>query len=371
MTTTAAYRAMLQALPDAVLLLEHAPGREVRIMFANEAAERQFEGRALAGARLLGAVRHPGVLAAIDKALSFPVDMAVDYETPGSNPRVWRALVKSLPVDNAEPPRVLLLLSDETDTRRTERMRADFLANASHELRTPLASLAGFVETLRGHARDDPEAREKFLEIMAGQAERMGRLVNDLLSLSRIELNEHLAPSGEADLCLIAGEVEAALAPTLVKRDVRIEVASSLSRVMVRGERDQIVQVLQNLVDNAVKYSPQGENVRITIESGRTLDEILTAQAGEAVALLKPDRVEGMLYGLVSVTDKGPGMARSELPRLTERFYRAPGQRVMGTGLGLAIVKHVVNRHRGGLTVASAPGSGASFTVFIPHGDPR
>jgi two-component system phosphate regulon sensor histidine kinase PhoR len=253
-----------------------------------------------------------------------------------------------------------------------ERTRVDFLANASHELRTPLASLSGFIETLRGHARDDPAAREKFLGIMQAQADRMARLVADLTSLSRIELDEHVAPRGVVDLSLVVGEVVEAIAPLGPSRDVQLQWAMPAGgAVLVRGERDQIVQVVQNLLDNAMKYSPPGGDVRIELLGGLT-EAVAASAAGPdgmpRLSLVAPDpSLE--TYAVLRVVDQGPGIARQNLPRLSERFYRVGGQKSSdraGTGLGLAIVKHIMNRHRGGLVVASAEGEGSTFTAYFP-----
>jgi two-component system phosphate regulon sensor histidine kinase PhoR len=266
---------------------------------------------------------------------------------------------------------LVVVLRDETDARRTERMRADFLANASHELRTPLASLAGFVETLRTHAKNDPEARDKFLGIMAQQATRMARLVDDLLSLSRIELNEHIAPSGRVDLTRTVQDVTDAIRPLIEERGVTILAEAPSEVTPVTGDRDQLVQVIQNLVDNAVKYTPPGGTVRITLTYATSVAAARApSRTGVGLSLLSPDARDGQAFVILRVADEGPGIARQHLPRLSERFYRVEGQRTGGTGLGLAIVKHVVNRHRGGLMVESAEDAGSTFSVYLPVAPP-
>jgi two-component system phosphate regulon sensor histidine kinase PhoR len=264
----------------------------------------------------------------------------------------------------------LLTFHDETEVRRVERTRVDFLANASHELRTPLASLTGFIETLRGHARDDVAARERFLGIMQAQAQRMARLIEDLMSLSRIELNEHVAPRGVVDLATLVAEVVETATPIAAQRRVRLDWAPAKGEpTLVRGDRDQIVQVVQNLLDNAIKYSPDGEAVGIVLCGGVAAD---AAAGGKdetpRLHLLAPDAA-GEIYAALKIVDRGPGIARQNLPRLSERFYRVEGQKSgdrPGTGLGLAIVKHIINRHRGGLVVASTEGHGSTFTVYLP-----
>jgi two-component system phosphate regulon sensor histidine kinase PhoR len=344
-----------------------------RLIFANAAA-RELLRIPREGALLVSALRRPEVLEAVDESLFGRVDAATAFESGGAQDRFWRVWSRPLP----DGPRrlALLMMRDETDARRNERMRADFLANASHELRTPLASIAGFVETLRGHAKDDEQARERFLGIMAGQADRMTRLIGDLLSLSRIELNEHIPPSADCDLALAAADATDAVSLLVAEKGVRLAIdVPPRGEAVVTGDRDQILQVLQNLIDNAVKYSAPGGVVGLRVTGGLSLDQ---AQGGEAAVsgpgwsrlpLLTPDRREGERFVRVTVTDPGPGIDRAHLPRLAERFYRVEGQKSgerSGTGLGLAIVKHIVNRHRGGLTVESAPGRGSAFTAYFP-----
>ena len=371
----------LEALPDPLLLVEGGEPDDFaarRLVFANAAA-RDLLRIPREGGLLLSAIRRPEVLEAVDESLFGRVDAATAFETGGAQDRFWRVLARPLPETAPNRPRALLVMRDETDARRNERMRADFLANASHELRTPLASLAGFVETLRGHAKDDEVARDRFLRIMAAQADRMGRLIEDLLSLSRVELNEHIPPSAECDLSLVVADVADAIGLLVRDGGVQLDLAlPAAGEAMVVGDRDQILQVIQNLLDNAVKYSPRGSRVRVEVAVGL---DLARAQAGDApglkgattawggLPLLTPDRHEGERYALFKVIDSGPGIGREHLPRLAERFYRVEGQKSgerAGTGLGLAIVKHIVNRHRGGVTVESAPGQGAAFSAYFP-----
>ena len=357
---------ILELLPEPVLLVRADAGGP-EIAYGNEAARALFRIE-LAGAPLGAALRQPQVLEAIDEALLGDSPVEVAFETIGVQPRFWRAFARPLPGGDPAVRELVLVLRDETDARRTERMRADFLANASHELRTPLASLAGFVETLRTHARDDRAASDRFLGIMAEQAGRMARLIDDLLSLSRIELNEHIAPEGEADLRQIAQDVVDASKPILAGRGVTVRVEAPEGPLIVTGDRDQLLQVVQNLVDNAVKYSPRGGEVRVTLGKAASAEAARPPARKGAVSLslLSPDFGHKQAYVVLRVVDRGPGVARQHLPRLSERFYRVEGQKSGGTGLGLAIVKHVINRHRGGLAVESAEGQGATFSVYLP-----
>lgn len=361
---------ILELLPEPVILVRSVDGDSPEIAYGNQAAREVFRIE-LAGAPLGAALRRPEVLEMIESSLANGVSGEVAFETIGVQPRFWRAFAKPLGKDAAGDLLLVVVLRDETDARRTERMRADFLANASHELRTPLASLAGFVETLRTHAKDDPEARDKFLGIMAQQATRMARLVDDLLSLSRIELNEHIAPSGKVDLARTVQDVSDAIRPLTEEREVTVAIKPSADVRSVTGDRDQLVQVIQNLVDNAVKYTPRGGKVSVVLETAPNLEAARApSRSGVGLSLLSPDSGEAQAYVVLRVTDEGPGIARQHLPRLSERFYRVEGQRSGGTGLGLAIVKHVVNRHRGGLIVESAEGEGSTFSVYLPAAAP-
>ncbi|HYD27382.1 sensor histidine kinase [Brevundimonas sp.] len=373
---------LFEALADPVLVVSGGEADDLasrRVVLANAAA-RELLRIPREGALLLSAVRDPAVLEAVDEALFGGLERTTDYTGVGAQTRHWRALTR--PLAAAEGSALaLVVLRDETDVRRTEMMRVDFLANASHELRTPLASLSGFIETLRGHAREDPKARDKFLDIMAAQAERMSRLVADLLSLSRIELNEHVPPAGRVDLARAASDVIDAISVLSAERQVQVALKDRAVSAPVHGDRDEIVQVIQNLVDNAIKYSAAGDTIEVVVQPEVTLDEASAPWSGgnrgegaTRLPLVTPDRETGLRYAAVTVRDHGPGMAREHLPRLTERFYRVEGQKSgerSGTGLGLAIVKHIVNRHRGGLTVESAPGQGAVFTAYFPVAAPK
>ncbi|WGM37548.1 ATP-binding protein [Caulobacter sp. NIBR1757] len=366
------FRALVESLPDPVLVIEGDPDEPAsrRIVFANAAARDLLPGR-LEGMRLVTALRNPELLEAVDEAL-LGAPGSAQMEAGGAQERIWA--VQTRPLGQGNFGRLALLtLRDETDVRRAERMRVDFLANASHELRTPLASLSGFIETLRGHAKDDEQARETFLGIMQAQAERMRRLIDDLMSLSRIELNEHIAPEGRLDLALAVTDVLDALVPLVREKNLCVSTQMpARGAADIDGDRDQILQVIQNLVENAVKYSGNEGALSITVSAPVADDSTTPAldPAATRITLLAPDRPAGRRFALLRVTDQGPGIPRDRLPRLTERFYRVEGQKSggtrPGTGLGLAIVKHIVNRHRGGMAVESAEGRGASFSVWLP-----
>jgi two-component system phosphate regulon sensor histidine kinase PhoR len=367
------FASVVNALPDPILVITATEPDDLtsrRYVFANTAARELLRIERAEGL-LVNATRDPDVLDAADRALFAGGDAECVYEAGGAQARTLRTYARPLAEARDGRRMAVLMFRDETEMRRVEQTRADFLANASHELRTPLASLSGFIETLRGHAKDDAVARDRFLSIMQAQAARMSRLVDDLMSLSRIELGEHIAPADQVDLAACVSDVLDASAPIAERSGVRLK--AKLPRkgaARALGDRDQILQVIQNLVDNAVKYSPDGGVVEVALQASLSPEAASAPyRPGAArLSLLAPD-VLGPAYAALRVSDRGPGIPREHLPRLTERFYRVEGQKSgerAGSGLGLAIVKHIVNRHRGGLAVESAVGEGTTFTVYLP-----
>jgi two-component system phosphate regulon sensor histidine kinase PhoR len=338
-------RSLVAGLPDPVVALD----RDGRVLALNDRA------RALAPALRQGepvsfALRMPELIEAIGRAAKDGDEQRVVYFERVPMDRWYETIV--IPVKRepglARPDLVLMTFHDLTPLRRVEEMRADFVANASHELRTPLAALLGFIETLQGSAREDPKARERFLAIMQEQARRMARLIDDLLSLSRIELNAHRRPDTPVDLVPIVRQVVDGLETLARDRGVTVNIEAA-NALTVLGDHDELVRIFENLVENALKYGAAGRRVDIKLGLGTSAD-------GEPEAL-------------VSVRDYGPGIAPEHLPRLTERFYRVDvteSRAQGGTGLGLALVKHILNRHRGRLTIDSAPGAGATFTIHLP-----
>lgn len=355
------FQEVLRALPDPVMVVSGREPGDIAgrwIVYANTAARSRFRISSDEGL-LVSALRYPEVLEAVDAAL-FGEGCTLKFDVSGAQTQHWSAFTSPLPATMGTQTDVrlaLLVLRDETEARRAEKMRADFLANASHELRSPLTSLTGFIETLRGPAKEDETARERFLSIMSSQAERMGRLIHDLMSLSRIEMNEHIPPSGEVDLCLCVHDVVDGLSLIASEKKVALHIDRPKGGCVIPGDRDQVLQVLQNLIDNALKYAPAGTDVNIEIESDLSFKEALRAREDSPkLILLRPDLTADMPYCRVRVRDAGAGIRREYLPRLAERFYRVEGQKSgsrLGTGLGLAIVKHILNRHRGGLMVES------------------
>ncbi len=334
--------AILEALPDPLLVL----GAHHRLRRANAAARREF------GLEAAPVLRHPSLHAALDRAEAGGAAQTIELMLPVPVPREWQATVIALDPAAGGGDRFVVWLTDRTRERAVERMRADFVANASHELRTPLASLTGFIETLRGPAAEDPAATQRFLGIMADQAARMERLIADLLSLSRIELNEHQRPLQPVDLAGLAGRIAAEFEPRIAAQGARLQLDLAPDLPAVPGDADQLAQVLQNLLDNALRHGRPGGRIRLSLQPA--------APGGRW-----PQRP-----GLVlAVADDGPGIPPEHLPRLTERFYRVDSGRSRaagGTGLGLAIVKHIVSRHRGQLRIDSKEGEGATFSIWLP-----
>ncbi len=337
--------AIVQSLPDPLIVL--GPQREP--LRANPAA------RAALGEDFAAVLRHPLLRGATERAYETGQPQTASLSIPVP---VERALVVSvIPMDPplADGGRAVAVLSDRTRERAAERTRADFVTNASHELRTPLASLIGFIDTLRGPAADDAEAQARFLAIMAEQAARMNRLIDDLLSLARIEMTEHETPRGQADPADLLRRAAAGFEPRLAERRVTLDLKVDPVLAPVPGDVDQIMQVLTNLMENAIKYGPEGGTVRVS--AAPASGERWPARPGV----------------LISIADEGPGIAREHIPRLTERFYRVDKARsrgVGGTGLGLAIVKHIVNRHRGQLAIDSTEGHGTTVHVWLPAHEP-
>jgi two-component system phosphate regulon sensor histidine kinase PhoR len=346
---TALVEVMLAGLPDPVVALDRDG---IVIAFNVRAA-------ALAPALRRGepasfALRMPEVVEAIRDTAASGEPQVIEFSERVPVDRWYQAHVTGLRLRpdhaDARPDLVLMTVHDLTPLRRVEEMRADFVANASHELRTPLAALSGFIETLQGPARDDAAARERFLAIMKQQAFRMARLIDDLLSLSRIELNVHVRPETPVDLVAIVRQVTDAMQMLARDRGVDVVVDAPAEPVVVPGDRDELVRVFENLVENALKYGAAGKKVELRI----------ARPAGKGRA---PEVA-------VSVRDFGPGIPPEHLPRLTERFYRvdvAQSRAEGGTGLGLAIVKHILARHHARLDIESTLGQGATFTVYLPR----
>lgn len=329
------------AVADPLIIFD----RSAAMVHANAAAFAAFGGLA-PGMSLALKFRAPEMQALLDGILSGQVAAdAVDYTEKLPVERTYR--VSASTVGHATGLYVLVF-KDQSETRRIDRMRADFIANASHELRTPLASIAGFIETLRGPARNDPAARDQFLQIMQNQTGRMARLIDDLLSLSRLEMKPYLRPGTEVDLRQTIDSVIDSLGPLAGENGVVIEREFANGPLVVPGDRDELFQVFENLLENACKYGQSGGHVTVSIAGGED-----SQQPGFDV----------------TIRDYGPGIAEEHIPRITERFYRVDvenSRTQKGTGLGLSIVKHILTRHNARLSIKSEVGKGAAFTVHLP-----
>jgi two-component system phosphate regulon sensor histidine kinase PhoR len=346
---------VLDYVPEPVVLIDRAH----QVIGANLAARTLF-GRSAVGRSLASLVRDPAVLDAAEEALANGGARDVEFTLAAPVERVLCARIKTLPEALPDGTAAIIALEDLTTIKRTDRMRADFVANVSHELRTPLASLIGFIETLRGAAREDAAARERFLEIMHDQAVRMARLVDDLTSLSRIEMHEHTVPTERVDVAQIVQCVAEALQIKAGEKGMTFKIDLPERPPLVLGDGDELSRVFQNLMDNAIKYGRANTPVEIRIRHEPGPLPGAPPRDGRPAA-------EGVVA--IDVIDHGEGIPPEHLPRLTERFYRvdkARSRELGGTGLGLAIVKHIVNRHRGALHIASTLGEGSTFTVRLP-----
>ncbi len=339
--------AILDALPGPVLLLDERR----RVLAANRAAD-ELLGVGIHGRDICLILRQPEAQQAIRRTVTGEIPgTGVDLMFESPMRRYYQLQVVGLSGEDVQPVNAVVALHELTALKEAEAMRADFVANVSHELRSPLAALAGFIETLQTTAENDEEARARFLGIMEGEAQRMSRMTDDLLSLSKIQVNEHIRPTESVSLAAVLAGVSEAATIKASKKGMSIDLALPDDLPEVAGNQDELCEVFENLIDNAVKYGADDTAVTIT---GRTIPVL--PETGER-------GVE------ITVEDQGEGIEAEHLPRLTERFYRVDKGRsraMGGTGLGLAIVKHILNRHRGRLQATSETGKGSRFSVQVP-----
>ena len=342
---------LVDTLPDILIMTNN----DKVIVRTNRAARNVF-GQNLGQKPLREIIPNEKLLNAITAAIEDLQGHAIEFHLEEPTPKDFQAIIERFPIPSEGGISIVITLTDITQQKRIQHMRADFVANASHEIRTPLASLIGFIETLRGPAKDDPIAREEFLKIMAEQAERMSKLVSDLLSLSKIEMNAHTTPVTKADLTRIIRSEKPHFEWACKQKNVTIRLALSDTLPPTRGDEDELAQVVRNLLSNAIKYTNPDTEVVVSAK--------LTSQLPEDHSFRPFTRAI-----CFSVTDHGEGIPKEHIPRLTERFYRVDSARtrtVGGTGLGLAIVKHVLSRHHGLLTIESTVGEGSVFSVYLP-----
>jgi two-component system, OmpR family, phosphate regulon sensor histidine kinase PhoR len=343
-----AVSAIVAGMPDPAVLLDRAG----RVLHLNAAAA-QLAPALRQNELAQFALRSPEIVTALREAIATSEPRRVHYLDHVPVDRWMELIVTPVQVPTlfgGSDKCMLMTFHDQTPLRRVEEMRADFVANASHELRTPLAALSGFIDTLQGPAKDDAKARERFLGIMHTQATRMARLIDDLLSLSRVELSAHVRPDTLVDIVPIIRQVVDGLEPLARERHVAIDIDLPQTPVPIAGDREELLRLFENLVENALKYGASGGKVVVSLSQ---------ALSGEGAPEVR-----------VMVRDFGPGIAPEHLPRLTERFYRVDvgdSRAQGGTGLGLSLVKHIVSRHRGRLLIESVPKQGAAFTACFPQ----
>jgi two-component system, OmpR family, phosphate regulon sensor histidine kinase PhoR len=346
-----AVSALVAGMPDPAVLLDRAG----RVLHLNAAAA-QLAPALRKNELAQFALRSPEIITALREAIATTETRRATYLDHVPVDRWMELIITPVPVPTlfgGTDKCMLMTFHDQTPLRRVEEMRADFVANASHELRTPLAALSGFIDTLQGPAKDDTKARERFLGIMHAQATRMARLIDDLLSLSRVELSAHVRPDTLVDIVPIIRQVADGLEPLAHERQVAIEIDLPDTPVAIAGDREELLRLFENLIENALKYGASG---------GKVMVSLISAISGEGQPEVR-----------VLVRDFGPGIAPEHLPRLTERFYRVDvgdSRAQGGTGLGLSLVKHIVNRHRGRLLIESVPKNGATFTACFPQARP-
>ena len=338
---------LLDFIPDPVLVV----GSEEHILIANESASRWY-GKDLTDQLIYAVFRQPEALDCIRRARDLQSEVKTRIFFINNEITTWFEL-RACPVAAPELgiEGVAIHLKDVSEFDELDQLRREFVANVSHELRSPLTSLSGVIETLRGRTWDDGEARERFLALMESEARRMTRLVNDLLSLSKVETEERIQPTDRVNLVATVRDTVNSALPLARSLGITMKFNSANDRILVRGDRFQLVQVANNLIENALKYGKRGTEV------------VLTCSLHDSVL-----GFEGMVAEF-EVQDQGDGIEEFHIPRLTERFYRVDKHRsrtVEGTGLGLAIVKHIVNRHRGRISISSEVGVGSRFSVFLP-----
>jgi len=342
---------LVDTLPDILIMTD-----DNKVIVRTNRAARNIFGQNLAHRHLRDIIANEKLMNAVNAVIEDLRGQQVEFHLAGEVPRDFNAIIERFPIPSEGGISIVITLTDVTQQKRIQSMRADFVANASHEIRTPLASIIGFIETIRGPARDDPVARDEFLRVMGDQAERMSKLVNDLLSLSKIEMNAHTSPTAKVDFLRIVRSEKQHFEWACQQKNVKLRLKLNDNLPPTRGDDEELAQVVRNLVGNAIKYTNPDTEVVLTARVTSSMpDDHNFSSLSRAICF--------------SVEDHGEGIPKEHIPRLTERFYRvdtARTRKVGGTGLGLAIVKHVLNRHHGALTIESEVGKGSTFNVFLP-----
>ena len=342
---------LVDTLPDMLIMTDE----DLRIVRTNRSARLMF-GQNLAGKHLSDIFESDVLINAVITVVESLKGHEVDFHISEPEPKDIHAIIERFPIASKGGMAVIITLNDITQLKRIQKMRADFVANASHEIRTPLTSIAGLIELLQGPAKDDAEAREKFLGMMAEQSERMKNLITDLLSLSKIEMSAHTIPTNVVDILRVVKQEKDHFEWAAKQKDITINIDGADNLPKVRGEENELKQVMHNLIGNAIKYGNADSEVLVSLR--------VTSDLPRDPHFVKTKRVLQ-----VTVRDEGEGIPKEHLPRLTECFYRVDSARtrkVGGTGLGLAIVKHILQRHRAVMRVESVVGEGSSFHVYMP-----
>ena len=342
---------LVDTLPDILIMTN-----DDKIIVRTNRAARNIFGQNLSGRHLRDIIANDKLIHAITAVVEDIQGQEIEFHLAEPTPRDFQAIIERFPIPSAGGISIVITMTDVTAQKRIQRMRADFVANASHEIRTPLASIIGFIETLRGPAKDDEKARDEFLKVIAEQAERMSKLLNDLLSLSKIEMNAHQMPTGSVDLLRIIRGEKQHFEWACKQKNVNVRMKLTDTIPHTRGEDEELAQVVRNLLGNAIKYTMPDTEVVISAKVTTILPDDPTLRSLKRAICF-------------SVQDQGEGIPPEHIPRLTERFYRVDSARtrkVGGTGLGLAIVKHVLNRHHGVLKIESVVGEGSIFSVYLP-----
>jgi len=342
---------LVDTLPDILIMIND----NKQVVRTNRAARAIF-GQNLAQKPLQDVIASPNLMDSVNAVIADLKGREVEFRIEEPVIRDFLAIIERFPVPSGGGISTIITMNDITELKSVEQMRADFVANASHEIRTPLASIKGFIETLLGPARDDEKAREEFLQIMLDQADRMQQLINDLLSLSKIEMNANSVPIDPVDLCkVVRKQVDHFKLPAQQKQmQIVLDLHDNLP--LVKGDANELAQVVHNLVGNAIKYGNARSDVTVRAR--------VTSELPSDAKMRNQSRVIHL-----SVQDQGEGIPKQHLPRLMERFYRVDSARtrqIGGTGLGLAIVKGIINRHRGAITVDSVVGEGSTFHAYLP-----
>ncbi len=342
---------LVDSLPDILVMCN-----DDKIIVRTNKAARSIFGQNLANKHLGNIIPNDDLLNGVAGVIEELRGRELEFHLNEPVPRDFRAIIERFPVASGGGISVIITLNDVTELRRVEKMRADFVANASHEIRTPLASIKGFIETLRGPAKDDLAVHEQFLKVMDDQATRMTNLINDLLSLSKIEMNAQTIPEGKVDILRIIRNEKETFSWALKDKSMTIKLDVPDNLPNARGEERELMQVMHNLLGNAIKYGNAGTEVVVS---------------ARVTSVLPQEQVMAKLHRAIciSIIDHGDGIPSEHLPRLTERFYRVDSARtraIGGTGLGLAIVKHIIHRHHGVLVVDSVVGEGSTFSVYLP-----